>query len=324
MPVPEGGSQLAADRRLRLAVAASKGAALSVRGELYPRGMPALVALRLSLGALAGADVLREDEIRARVLGRFPELSLLPPRPHLDAILQEANAGRIWREPPGGEAGYYARTISDTGTGTVAIVRSPTQSPAPEATPEVLDARAIEDKIVYAADRGIFLAITVEPRRARKSEAELLRRFPRAAVSLERLMLRAMRAEAEARRVQWPTALAADAASRDSANFKNLLRLASRAAPRVKHEVLGMREPTLLTRPGLIARYDLMEMFSAFAQASGAAGGPPSMWLLIPQAEQGPPQIDGAVLPVISGANWTRLTDPWLANAHRAGSRSAA
>ena len=128
-----------------------------------------------------------------------------------------------------------------------------------------------------------------------------------------------MRAEAEARRVQWPTALAADAASRDSANFKNLLRLASRAAPRVKHEVLGMREPTLLTRPGLIARYDLMEMFSAFAQASGAAGGPPSMWLLIPQAEQGPPQIDGAVLPVISGANWTRLTDPWLANAHRAG-----
>ena len=167
VPVPEGASQLAADRRLRLAVAASKGAALSVRGELYPRGMPALVALRLSLGALAGADVLREDEIRARVLGRFPESSLLPPRPHLDAILQEANAGRIWREPPGGEAGYYARTISDTGTGTVAIVRSPTQSPAPEATPEVLDARAIEDKIVYAADRGIFLAITVEPRRAR-------------------------------------------------------------------------------------------------------------------------------------------------------------
>ena len=74
---------------------------------------------------------------------------------------------------------------------------------------------------------------TVEPQRAVHAEAELLRRFPREAVSLERLMLRTMRAEAEARRVQWPRALAADAADRDSADFKNLLRLAARAAPRV-------------------------------------------------------------------------------------------
>ncbi len=92
----------------------------------------------------------------------------------------------------------------------------------------------------------------------------------------------------------------------------------------MKDEVLGLRTPALLTRPGLIARYDLMEMLVAFSQASGAAGGPPSLWLLIPQAGQGPPQIDGALLPVISAANWARLTESWLANAHRAGGRSAA
>ena len=73
------------------------------------------------------------------------------------------------------------------------------------------------------------------------AEAELVRRFPREVVSLERLMLRAMRAEASARRVLWPKALAADAASRDSADFKNLLRLAARAAPRVRDEVLALR-----------------------------------------------------------------------------------
>jgi hypothetical protein len=137
-------------------------------------------------------------------------------------------------------------------------------------------------------------------------------------------MLRAMRAEAAARRVQWPKAVAADAASRDSADFKNLLRLASRAAPRVKDEVLGLRVPVLLTRPGLIARYDLMEMLVAFSQVSGAAGGPPSIWLLIAQAGQGLPQIDGVTLPVVSAANWVRLTEAWLRNAHRAGGRSAA
>ena len=286
--------------------------------------MFALTALRLSLGALTGAEVLTEAEIRTRVRGRFPEASPLPPRPDLDALLQEANADRTWLEPAGRDAGYYSRAVSDTGTGTVAIVRHGTLAPAPDATPEVLNARAIEDKIVYAAERGIFLALTVEPRRARDAEAELLRRFAREAVSLERLMLRAMRAEAEARRVQWPKALAADAASRESADHKNLLRLASRAAPRVKDEILGLRAPALLTRPGLIARYDLMEMLVAFSQASGASGGPPSLSLLIPQAGQGLPQIDGTVLPVISAANWARLTEPWLANAHRAGGRSAA
>jgi serine/threonine protein kinase len=324
VPVPEGAGPLGTDRRLRLAVAASNGAALSARGELYPRGMPPLNALRLALGALAGAEILREDEIRARVRGRFPEASPLPPRPELDALLQEAGADRIWREPPGGEAGYFARTVSETGTGTAATIRHPTFSPAQETTPEVLDARAIEDKMLYAAERGIFLALTVEPRRTHDAEVEILRRFPREQISLERLMLGAMRAEAEARRVHWPTALAADAATRDTADFKNLLRLASRAAPRVKDQILGLRAPALLTRPGLIARYDLMDMLVAFSQASGVAAGPPSIWLLIPQAEQGPPQIDNAVLPVISAANWTRLTEHWLANAHRAGGRSAA
>ena len=81
-----------------------------------------------------------------------------------------------------------------------------------------------------------------------------------------------------------------------------------------------MREPALLTRPGLIARYDLMEMLVAFSQASGAAGGPPSIWLLIPQAEQGPPQIDGAVLPVISGGELDQA-DRTLARQRASGRR---
>ena len=41
-PVPDGASALTAERRLRLAVAVSAGAALSARGEFYPRGMKAL------------------------------------------------------------------------------------------------------------------------------------------------------------------------------------------------------------------------------------------------------------------------------------------
>jgi hypothetical protein len=115
-----------------------------------------------------------------------------------------------------------------------------------------------------------------------------------------------------------------DGASRDSTDFKNLLRLASQAAPKVFNEVLALRTPALLIRPGLLARYGLLEEMEKVAQTSGASGGPPSLWLLISQPGPGRPQIDGHVLGVISAANWARLTDPWLANAHRAGGRSAA
>jgi len=323
VPVPEGVGVLPSGRLLKLAASASASTALSTRLELYPRGMAPLTALRLSLGALAGADILKEEELRARVRGRFPEAAPLPGRPELDALLEEAGADREWRTPLGRDAGYYSRTVSDSDTGTVAPFRHPTYAPPPEATPEVLDARALEEKIAHAVRTGAFLALTVEPRRTRDAEAELLRRFPRELVSLERLMLRAMREEAEARRVQWPKALAADAATPDSADFRNLLRLAARAAPRVRDEVLALRTPALLTRPGLLARYDLMDMLVAMSQASGAAGGPPGLWVLVPQPDQGRPHVDGVVLPVIAASNWARLTESWLANAHRAGGRAA-
>jgi hypothetical protein len=285
--------------------------------------MTALTALRLSLGALAGPEKLPEADLRARVRGRFPEAGELPPRPALDALLDEAGADRAWRAPPNDVAAFYSRTVSDTGSGTFAAPRYPTTAPAQEATPDVLDARALEEKIAHAAHTGAFLALTVEPRRASDAEAELLRRFPRDVVSLERLMLRAMRAEATARHVLWPKALAADAASRDSADFKNLLRLAARAVPRVRDEVLALRAPALLTRPGLLARYDLIDVLDGLAQSSGTAGGPPSLWLLVPQSGPDRPKIDSVVLPIISAANWARLTEPWLLNAHRAGGRAA-
>ncbi len=323
VPVPEGVVALPPGRTLKLAAAASARSALSTRLELYPRGMPIAKALSLALGALAGADMLKEDDLRARVRGRFPEAEPLPPRPALDALLDQVGADREWRTPPGSPPGYYARVVPDSDTGTVGSIRHPTHASPPETTPEVLDARALEEKIAHAARTGAFLALTAEPRRVRDAEAELLRRFPREVVSLERLMLHAMRAEAEARRVQWPRALAADAAARDSADFRNLLRLAARAAPRVRDEVLALRSPALLTRPGLLARYDLMDMLVAMSQASGAAGGPPGLWVLVPQPDPGRPHVDGAVLPVIAASNWARLSEAWLANAHRAGGRAA-
>jgi hypothetical protein len=206
------------------------------------------------------------------------------------------------------------------------VLRYATLAAAPLATPEVLDARSLEEKIVDAGRTGAFLALTVDPRRAPLAEAELLRRFtPRERISLEALLLREMHAEAEARKVKWPVVLAADAEGHDGKGFRNLLRLATKASERMRVTLLAFERPALLVNPGLLARYDLMSMLSELAQASGTRGGPPSLWLLVPQPDGGVPRVDDASLPVMSAANWARLTDAWLANAHRAGgARNAA
>jgi serine/threonine protein kinase len=326
---PPDGTALPPGRALRLAAAASKGAALSARAELYPKGMAPETALRLSLGSLAGPDVLREEEVHTRVRGRFPDAALLPPRPELDRLLDHVGAERIWRDddPDPDRHGYVSRNATASGSSSPSgMLRYGTSAAAPQATPEVLDARSLEEKIVGADRSGAFLALTVDPSRALRAEDELLRRFaPRERISLELLLLREMRAEAKARKVKWPVVLAADAEGRDGKGFRNLLRLATKAAERVRATVLALEQSALLVNPGLLARYDLMPMLTDFAQASGTRGGPPSLWLLVPQTDVGMPMIDGTSLPVISAANWAHLTDLWLKNAHRAGgTRSAA
>ena len=101
--------------------------------------------------------------------GRFPEAAALPPRPELDALLDEVGADREWRTGP-----WRARaTIAHDGghrQRIMAVPRYPTTAPPPEATPEVLDARALEEKLAHAADRGFPGADRrAAPGRARRS-----------------------------------------------------------------------------------------------------------------------------------------------------------
>jgi len=129
----------------------------------------------------------------------------------------------------------------------------------PLTTPEVLDARSLEEKIVGAGRTGAFLALTVDPCRAPLAEAELLRRFtPRERISLEALLLREMHAEAEGRKVKWPVVLAADAEGQDGKGFRNILRLATKAAERMRATLLAFERTGAASesRPARAVRSD--------------------------------------------------------------------
>ena len=106
---PDSFAGLSNHRLLRLAAAASQGAALSSRAELYLRGMPAERSIELAQGALLGTRVLSVDEVHARIHGRYPEAQPLPGRPKLDALMQGLDLGFAWDGSfeRGGQRGAY-------------------------------------------------------------------------------------------------------------------------------------------------------------------------------------------------------------------------
>ncbi|MDG4597512.1 MAG: hypothetical protein P9F75_17810 [Candidatus Contendobacter sp.] len=95
---PELTRAIQPSRLLRLAAAASRAAALFSRQEIYPRGMPALQALRQSLSALVGVPELGVEELKTRVRGRYAEAEPLSDRPALDRLLEAAEAPLQWDE----------------------------------------------------------------------------------------------------------------------------------------------------------------------------------------------------------------------------------
>ena len=176
---------------------------MSSRDELYPRGMPAARALRLSQNLFASRKDLTVEQIRERVVSRYPEAEPLPDRPALDPLLDDTGFDVEWSaEAAGGRGGYRARehyripvpSISST------LTRQSTRPGEPMIAPngEVLDARAFEERMRYAASNGQFIVLTTSPRDLNRAQHELSR-FGAQPVSVDTLLIGAMKeAAAEA------------------------------------------------------------------------------------------------------------------------------
>lgn len=331
---------MAGTRLLRLATSASRKAALSSRQEIYSHGMPALQALRQSLGALVGAPMLRTSELQDRVRGRYPEATPLPGRPELDRLLEEVGAPLQWNPAAAEGAGAYlcASLGSNPTAGTTTLYsrqatylgHSANGAPALTATDAIIaEAQGIEERLQRAIRSGGLLVLTVEPRQARHAEAELLRRFgPEREVSaknpalqrlsFDSLLLKALRVEATAARVDWNLVLRADAAESGSRDWANLQRLVQRTVATLKPHLLNSEAPLMLANVGLLARYELMSLVTEMEAAAGRPGHTPSLWLLLPSHQQGLPVIDGVPVPLINGTQAFSLPQAWVENKHRA------
>ena len=312
---PAGESPLTDDRLLRLAVAASAGAALSSRLEVYPRGMDAQRALKLGAGALLGPKRLPLEMVQQRIASRYPDAEPLPGRPQLDRMLEAEGLPLAWKPA---DAAYAPPSPfgSADGTGTLSR-RTTTVAPHVPDAPGVGEAQALEDRLARVAPEGRLLALTVEPRHYLRAADELEDRFGLERVSLEGLLLGALREAADLLGASWDVVLRADAAAPTSRDWRRLQALVQKAMPAVETALLARERPALLLFPGLLARYGQLALIDRLREAA-AEGRAPGAVLLIPADQQATmPVIDGEALPVVLASDWARIPAPWLRNAHR-------
>ena len=334
-----GGSPAAAltpTRLLRLAASASRKAAVSSRQEIYQRGMPPLQALKQSLGALVGAPELRPSDIQDRVKGRYPDAAALPERPALDRLLEEAGAPLAWDATGADGLGAFRLVTlgrAQTAGTTTQFSRHDTLLPGHAAGDDDLaQASAAEDRLVRGLQQGGMLVLSIHPRLARRAEAELLHRFGSAdtpatsltRVSVDALLLGALREQAQAAKVDWSVVLQADAADRGSRHWSNLQRLVQRTLPMLRQVLLHSPSPLLLVSNGLLARYELMGLVTDANLNVGRPGHTPAVWLLLPTSQEGLPVIDGEAVPLITHTRALVLPQSWIENRHRARSTALA
>jgi serine/threonine protein kinase len=319
VPVPVGFEPLSDGRLLRLAAASSCGAAVSSRQEIYPRGMEALRALRLASGALGGVKVLSAEQVRDRVAGRYPDAEPLPERPRLDELLASAGIELEWDSEAAGGQGSYVPRGSKTSISSVSVSgeRQPTshgRDPREPISPEEADARQFEEKLRRSLKAGSFLTLMVPPRSFEQARRELLARFPLRAVDGDRLIIDALRDTARRARVDWSVVLRADATP-SNGDWAKLVMLVKRAMPRVEEQLSAAGPTVLLINPGLLARYDRLDMLERLRDKVGRPGGPEGLWLLLPGQQ---PLIDGKAVPLLSPAQRVPVPEKWPENRHRA------
>jgi serine/threonine protein kinase len=308
-------------RLVRLAVAASQIAALSSRQELYPRGMDALRAIKLSQGALLGVPLLTVQQVHERVLSRYPEAELLPDRPQLDQLLIEAGLDLKWNPDARSGQGCYTSSLREaititTSSGPLSRLVTLNEPVQPALiTPEIADARQFEERLHRADREGSFLALMVNPKHYQQAIDEIRRRFHIKLVDLEGIFLDALREQAEKARVNWDIVVQTDA-KRNQGDWDKLLMLVGRAMPQIEAQLASPDRTMLIIYPGLLARYDQMDLLERLRERVGRSDGIHGVWLLIANDSQA--MMDGRAVPIISPGQRARIPEAWLENRHRA------
>jgi hypothetical protein len=315
VPTPDGIGPFTDARLVRLAAAASTGAAVSSRLELYPVGMPPVRAVSEARPALLARHGLTAEAVRSRVRARFPEAAELPSGAALHQALDQADTGLVWRPDGDGQPGRYM--IPDRGGVLATSFTSPSRHSTTYATPDdrELARRQVDDQLARLQVEGGFLALTVEPARLTQAAAAVANRSGGVRVDLDAWLVAEMQWEAEAAGATWGRFLEADA-DPSGPTFRHVRSLVARARPAVLGRLSSTGPLVVATGLGLLARYDQLDAIEQLREQltrKGAAGQLEALVLLVPGTDpEQRPTIDGRAIAVVTPNQYGHLPSAWL------------
>ncbi|MFZ0160309.1 MAG: BREX system serine/threonine kinase PglW [Kineosporiaceae bacterium] len=296
-------------RLLRLAAALATQATLSGANEFHERDLDLSVALSLALKGVSGSHGLAAQEVRDRVLARFPALPLLPDRPHLDDVVEAARVNLVFDV-----ARHVFRPRTRAGDTTGLESRVPTQM-VPIDTAFASDGHAGQ-RLTESARTRSFLALGVDARRCEKAIAVLAHTHRAHTLDVTGVLIETMRSEVEQMTgLTWRMVQDADAAPAGSRDARGLAALVARALPtlqaRIDTALDATPGPLLLVEAGPLARYGALAVLSRWTDLASPRGR--AVWLLVPQliGNTGP-VIDGRPLPLAAPSQFFRLDGEWI------------
>ncbi|WP_144127957.1 BREX system serine/threonine kinase PglW [Catellatospora sichuanensis] len=301
--VPDGMPALADQRLLQLAAAASNGmAAVSAQGLIYPVGMPAERALRLSASALTGQR-LTEDALRERIQARFPQAQPLPSRPALERLVQDCGVPLLW---DGVSQSFVPPTWQSQPTSTRVVTN---YAPLPTAN----DAAEADRRLEATIERRGYLAVMTALRNLAKARVKLMNRHGLVELDVTAVMLEKLQALG----FPWEAIVAADSGKAADADFRGLTELFQHHVVPAISDALELDRPLLITEPAPLARYGQMHVLQQLTDPTRSR--PAARLLLLPARRPEPVMLDQAQVPLTSPASQSLwLPDTWLDANHAA------
>lgn len=274
-------AQLGDDRLLRIATAAAARAALSSRGELYPRDLDPAEAVVLALRGITARTLTRE-RARERVIGRFPVVGPLPEGPAFDQLVMKAVPALHW------DGQRYSQKEFTQTPSTTAV----TSLGGPLVSVPAADA-VLRDSL----RRHSALTLAVHPRLHADCVAALAGRYGVQVVDVAAIVVREMRRAAAAHQAKWEAVVGLDSRLEDPRSGAILQSLAREAMAGPWSRLAERDEPLLLVHAGLLARYGLTDLLAQFFDL--ARPRPAARWMLLTRrASEGAPTLDGRPAPL--------------------------
>jgi serine/threonine protein kinase len=304
VPVPDGFTALTDGRLARVAAAASRTAAVTAGGEIYPVGLAPERSLRALASTLMSLrQGIDEAQLRNLVRPRYPQAAPLPPWPELERTLHAAGVALEHRD------GRYLPPTAGSSTGlgggrTPTLTRTAAGGGATDLELADLDARLA----ATLRTRG-FLTLTAAPARLDRAATALAARFGVMPYDVTAALLAQMHRVADDHGVDWTIVLRADRPDAPPGDAANLRQLVALAAPAVEEHLATAAEPLLLLAAEPLARYDRLARLEHLSDQATAR--PAARLLLVATDGEGrPPHLDGRPAPTTSG--WLYLPASWV------------